>query len=167
MFAVNENYKFYPLRMAKRDPQNTIDLFLYEEDGKCHYSLTKNLSRLFRSQITSRTNGTIHICKKCFTHFSKGELFQKHIEYCSSNETVAVKMPPRNSKLCFNNCHKQLPILYTKTNSTDDISAIFVSKLAKVIIFFLYVKDELRAVALSPINQLLLQPRTLRYTSLK
>ena len=212
---------FYPLRTAKRDPQNTIDLFLYEEDGKCHYSLSKNLSRLFRSQITSRTNGTIHFCKKFFNHFSKGELFQKHIEYCSSNETVAVKMPPRNSKLCFNNYHKQLPIpfvlyadfecftkpmstcssnpedsykynyqkhkpsgfclyikgldpkitfkpiLYTKTNSTDDISAIFVSKLAKVTIFFLYVEDELRAVALSPINQLLLQPRTLRYTSLK
>ena len=59
------------------------------------------------------------------------------------------------------------PILYTKTNSTDDISAIFVSKLAKVTIFFLYVEDELRAVALSPINQLLLQPRTLTYTSLK
>ena len=181
VFSVNENYKFYPLRMAKRDPQNTIDLFLYEEDGKCHYSLTKNLSRLFRSQITSRTNGTIHICKKCFTHFSKGELFQKHAEYCSSNEAAAVKMPPRNSKLCFNNYHKQLPIpfvvyadfecftkpmstcspnpedsynynyqkhepsgfclyikgidpnisfkpiLYTKTKSTDDIPAIFVS----------------------------------------
>ena len=130
-------------------------------------------------------------------------------------------MPPRNSKLCFNNYHKQLPIhfvlyadfecftnpmstcssnpedsykynyqkhepsrfclyikgldpkitfkpiLYAKTNSTDDISAMFVSKLAKVTIFFLYVEDELRAVALSPINQLLLQPRTLRYTSLK
>ena len=83
MFSVNENNMIYPLRTAKRDPQNTIDLFLYEEDGKCHYSLSKRLSRLFRSQITSRTNGTIHICKKCFTHFSKGELFQKHIEYCS------------------------------------------------------------------------------------
>ena len=186
VFLVNENNKFYPLRMAKRDPQNTIDLFLYEEDGKCHYSLIKNFSSLFRSQIASPTNGQIYICKKCFTHFSKGELFQKHIEYCSSNEIVAVKMPPRNSKLCFNNYHKQLPIpfvvyadfecftkpkctccpnpedsynynyqkhepsgfclyikgldaeitfkpiLYTKTNSADDIPAIFVSKLAKV-----------------------------------
>ena len=110
MFSVNENNKFYPLRMAKRDPQNTIDLFLYEEDGKYHYSLIKNFSRLFRSQIRSRTSGQIYICKKCFTHFSKGELFQKHAEYCSSNEIVAVKMPPRNTKLCFDNYHKQLPI---------------------------------------------------------
>ena len=110
VFSVNDNNKFYPLRMAQRNPQETIDLFLYEEDGKYHYSLIRNFSRLFRSQITSRTNGKIHICKRCFTHFSKEELFQKHIEYCSTNETVCVKMPPRNTKLRFNNYHKQLPI---------------------------------------------------------
>ena len=172
--------------MALRDPQKAIDLFLYEEDGRSHYSLIKNFSRLFRSQITSRTNEPIQICKRCFTHFTKEELLIEHIRYCSSNETVAVKLPPKNTKLCFNNYHKQLPIpfviyadfecftkpmssccpnpensysynyqkhepsgfclyikgidpnisfkpiLYTKTNSTDDIPAIFVSKLAKV-----------------------------------
>ena len=110
VFSVNENNKFYPLRMAKRNPQETIDLFLYEEDGRSHYSLIKHFSRLFRSQITSRTNGQIFICKKCFTHFSKEELFQKHIEYCSANETVAVKMPSRNTMLHFKNYYKQLPI---------------------------------------------------------
>ena len=110
VFSVNENNKFYPLRMAQKDPQETIDLFLYEEDGRYHYSLIKSFSRLFRSQITSRTNRRIYICKRCFTHFSKEELFQRHIQYCSSNETVAVKMPTKNSKLSFNNYHKQLPI---------------------------------------------------------
>ena len=110
VFSVNEKNKFYPLRMANRNFQETIDLFLYEENSKYHYSLIKSFSRLFRSQITSRTNGQIHICKRCFTHFSKEELFQKHIEYCSNNETVAVKMPPINSKLSFNNYYKQLPV---------------------------------------------------------
>ena len=110
VFSANENDKFYPLRMAQRNPQETIDLFLYEEDGKYHYSLIKSFSRLFRSQITTRTNGKIYICKRCFTHFSKEELFQKHIQYCSSNESVAVKMPTRNSKLGFSNYYKQLPI---------------------------------------------------------
>ena len=185
VFSVNENKKFYPLRMAQRNPQETIDLFLYEEDGKYHYSLIRNFSRLFRSQITSRTNGKIYICKRCFTHFSKEELFQKHIEYCSTNETVCVKMPPRNAKLSFNNCDKQLPIpfvvyadfecftkpmntcspnpedsynynyqkhepsgfclyikgivpnifapiTYTKKKDTDNIAAVFVSKLADI-----------------------------------
>ena len=110
VFSVNENNKFYPLRKANRNPQETIDLFLYEKDGQSHYSLIKHFYRLFRSQITSRTNGQIFICKKCFTHFSKEELFQKHIEYCSTNETVAVKMPLRNTMLHFKNYYKQLPI---------------------------------------------------------
>ena len=110
VFSVNEKNRFYPPRMANRNPQETIDLFLYEKNSNYHYSLIKNFSRLFRSQITSRTNGKIHICKRCFTHFSKEKLFQKHIEYCSNNETVAVKMPPINSKLSFNNYYKQLPV---------------------------------------------------------
>ena len=110
VFSVNERNKFYPLRMAQRDPQKTIDLFLFEEDGKYHYSLIKSFSRLFRSQITSRTNGKIHICKRCFTHFSKEELFQRHIEYCSSSESVVVKMTAKNSKLGFKNYFKKLPI---------------------------------------------------------
>ena len=110
VFSVNEKNKFYPLRMTQRNPQKTIDLFLYEENSKYHYSLIKNFSRLFRSQITSRTNGQTYICKKCFTHFSKEQLFQKHISYCSTNETVAVRMPPKKTMLCFNNYHKQLPV---------------------------------------------------------
>ena len=90
--------------------KQNLDLFLYEKDGKYHYSLIKNFSRLFRSQITTRTNEPIYICKRCFTHFTKKELLTKHIKYCSSNETVAVKMPPRNTFLNFRNYNKQLPI---------------------------------------------------------
>ena len=182
VFSVNDSNKFYPLRMANRNPQKTIDLVLHEQEGKYHCSLIKNFSRLFRSQITSRTNGQICICKKCFTHFSKEELYQKHISYCSTSETVAVRMPLRNTKLHFQNYFKQFPIPFVdyanfecftkpmntcspnpedsytynyqkhepsgfclyikgidpnisfepKTKSTDDIPAIFVSKLKKV-----------------------------------
>ena len=110
VFSVNENKNFYPLRMAERDCLNTIDLFLYEEDGVSHYSLIKNFTRLIKTQKTASKNGTIFICKKCFTHYTKEELLQKHILYCSNNETVSVKMPPRNTMLGFKNYHKQLPI---------------------------------------------------------
>ena len=160
--------------------------FFYEQDGVSHYSLIKSFTRLVKSQITSSKNGLFYICKKCFTHFTKYELLQKHILYCSSNETVSVRMPPKNTMLCFKNYHKQLPIpfvvyagfecftkpintcspnpeksynynyqkhepsgfcfyikgidpsikfepiIYTKTKSTNDISKIFVFKLAKV-----------------------------------
>ena len=110
VFSVNDNKKFYPLRMANKDPEETIDLFYYEKEGKYHYSLIKNFSRLFRSQITKRTNEPIHICKRCFTHFTKKEFLSKHIKYCSSNETVAVKMPPRQTFLKFENYNRQFPI---------------------------------------------------------
>ena len=109
VFSV-DNRIFYPLRMVKKDCLNTIDLFLYEEEGKFHYTLIKNISRLLRSQITSRTNEPIQICKRCFSHFTKYELLQKHIEYCSNNETVSVKMPKQDTMLYFKNYDKQLPV---------------------------------------------------------
>ena len=110
VFSVNESKKFYPLRMAERDCLNTIDLFFHEEDGDSHYSLIKNFHRLIKSQKTKSLNGKIFICKRCFTHFTKEELLEKHIKYCSNNETVFVKMPETNTMLYFKNYHKQLPI---------------------------------------------------------
>ena len=188
VFSVNDN-KFYPLRMAEKDCLNTIDLFFFlEKDGVSHYSLIKNFTRLVKSQITSSKNGSVFICKKCFSHFTKNELLKKHILYCSNNETVVVNMPPQNTMLGFKNYHKQLPIpfvvyadfecftkpmntcspnpkesytynyqkhepsgfcfyikgivpnitfkpiIYTKTNSDDNVAEIFVNKLAKVTI---------------------------------
>ena len=110
VFSINENNKIYPLRHNEKDCQKTIDLFLFSKDEKQHYSLIKNFSRLTRSQITSDTTRKLHICKKCLTHFTKQDLFEKHLLYCSKNETVAVKMPTKNSILNFQNHFKKLPI---------------------------------------------------------
>ena len=69
VFSVNGYKKFYPLRMAEKDCLNTIDLFLYEEDGVSHYSLIKSFTRLIKSQITSSKNGSFYICKKMLYSF--------------------------------------------------------------------------------------------------
>ena len=106
----NDGMTIYPLRMAERDCKNTIDLFLHEEDGDSHYSLIKNFHRLIKSQLTKSKDGKIFICKRCFTHFTKEELLEKHIKYCSNNQTVSVKMPEPNTMLYFKNYYKQLPI---------------------------------------------------------
>ena len=103
VFSVNDNNKIYPLRINQKDCLKTTDLFLFSEDEKKHYSLIKNFSRLVRSQITSDTTRKLHICKKCLTHFTKQDLFEKHLSYCNKNETVAVKMPTKNSILKFQN----------------------------------------------------------------
>ena len=107
---LDDNRIFYPLKMAEKDCLNTIDLFLYEEEGKFHYTLIKNISRLLRSQITSRTDEPIQLCERCFSHFTKYELLEKHIKYCSNNDTVFVKMPKENTMLYFKNYDKQLPV---------------------------------------------------------
>ena len=122
VFTVDDKKRFYPLKIANKDHIKTIDLFYYQspsersqgvlgdEIPQAHYSLIKNFSRLFRSQITTRTNEPMQICKRCFTHFTKKELLSKHIKYCSSYETAAVKMPPRQTFLKFENYNKQFPI---------------------------------------------------------
>ena len=71
VFSEDDKMIIYPLREAKRDCKNTIDLFLYEEDGATHYTLIKNFHRLIRSQKTVSSNGKIFICKRCFSHSLK------------------------------------------------------------------------------------------------
>ena len=110
VFSVNDNNKICPLRINKKDCQKTIDLFLFSKDEKQHYSLIKNFSRLTRSQITSDTIRKLHICKKCLTHFTKQDLFEKHLIYCRKNEAAAVKMPTKNSIVNFQNHFKKLQI---------------------------------------------------------
>ena len=92
--------------------KKSIDLFLFSEDENQHYQLIKNFSRLVRSQITSDRR-KLHICKKCLRHYTKQDLLEKHSKYCSKNETVAVKMPTKNSIIKFQNHFKKLPIPFT------------------------------------------------------
>ena len=185
VFSEDGNMIIYPLREANRDCKNTIDLFLYEEDGATHYTLIRNFHRLIRSQKTTSHNGEMFICKRCFSHYTKEELLEKHIKYCSNNQTALITMPKPNTMLYFKNYHKQLPIpfvvyadfecftkpmnscspnpkesynynyqkhepsgfcfyvkgvvdkkikpiIYTKTSEDEDISKVFVEKLAEV-----------------------------------
>ena len=112
VFYLDERNEFRPLReIKKKDCKNTIDLFLNEKDGKYHYCLIKNFHRLIRSQKTGSNNGKLFICKRCFSHYSKEELLDKHIEYCSNNKTAVVEMPkPEKALLHFKNYYKQLPV---------------------------------------------------------
>ena len=41
VFSINDNNKFYPLRINQKDCQQSIDL-LYEQDGVSHYSFIKH-----------------------------------------------------------------------------------------------------------------------------
>ena len=49
--SINDNNKIYPLRLNKKDPKKSIDLFLFSEDENQHYSLIKKLYKI--SEITN------------------------------------------------------------------------------------------------------------------
>ena len=99
------------MRINKKDCQKSIDLFLYSKDGKQHYSLIKNFSRLVRSQKT-KDSRKMFICKRCFSHNSKEELLEKHIKYCGNNEIALIRMPAKkkNSILKFKHHFKKIPL---------------------------------------------------------
>ena len=109
VFSLDDNNNIYPLRLNEKDCVKTIDLFLFSKDNKQHYSLIKNFTRLVRSQIT-KDKRKIFICKKCLSHYTTKDLFEKHKFYCGQNETVVVKMPTKNNILKFKNYFKKLPI---------------------------------------------------------
>ena len=81
VFSIDDKNKIYSLRHNQKDCQNSIDLFLYSEDEKQHYSLIKNFSRLVRSQITKDTTRKLHFCKKCLSHYTKEDLLEKQLSY--------------------------------------------------------------------------------------
>ena len=110
VFYLDEKNCICPTRSAKRDCKNTIDLFLIQENEKSHYTLIKNFHRLIRSQKTGSNNAKLFICKRYFWHFSKEELLDKHIEYCSNNKTAVVELPEPGTMLHFKNYYKQLPV---------------------------------------------------------
>ena len=110
VFYEEDKNNIHPLRELKRDCKNTIDLFLIEDEGKKHYTLVKNFHGLIRSQKTTSHNGKIFICNRCLSHFTKEELLDKHIKYCSNNTTAVVKMPEKDTMLYFKNYYKKLPI---------------------------------------------------------
>ena len=96
VLSVNDNNIIYSLKHNEKDPLKSIDLFLFSKDEQQHYCRINNFLRLVRSQITSNTSSKLHICKKCLSHYTKQDLFKKHIRYCRQNETVTVKMPIKN-----------------------------------------------------------------------
>ena len=111
VFSVSDNNTFYPIRMTEKDVREQLIYFSIKRmENPTVNSFISSFNRLFRTQITQSKNGEVNICKKYFSHFTKQELFEKHIAYCSTNETVAVKMPSRNTTLKFQNQYKQLPI---------------------------------------------------------
>ena len=82
----------HPLRISEVERGHNIDHFLIEEDGKKHYSLIKNRSRLLSRQVAKDKKPNV-FCRRCLNHFPNNEKLEVHKEYCSRKECVKIEIP--------------------------------------------------------------------------
>ena len=75
VFSVNDNNKIYPLRINQKDCQKTVDLFLFSEDEKQHYSLIKKLFKIGEITIYFKYNKkTSYLQRMSHSFYQTGSL---------------------------------------------------------------------------------------------
>ena len=78
------------------DALRCVNLLLFSDGEKQHYCWAKNLSRLLAAQ--RRKDGYKRVyCLRCFNHFSKPDMIDKHEEYCVQ-EKVVITLPKKMMK---------------------------------------------------------------------
>ena len=103
--------KSFQILKAPKDSRESIDLFLVTKDGRSHYTLIKNLSRLISTSLTkTRVIGGVFICKRCLCHFKVKHRFEAHEKYCNHNKAVRVRMPPKDKFIFFDHFKNKYPI---------------------------------------------------------
>jgi len=93
----NKEKKVIPIRLTKKLEAKHINLLLIkdEENENSHYTLIKNYSRLFSSQLTNH-HGAIYPCFFCNHACQSKEIQQRHMKKCqqlTNHSEPSVKMP--------------------------------------------------------------------------
>ena len=103
--------KSFQILKAPKDSIKSINLFLVKNDGKSHYTLINNLSRLISSSLTkTRVAGGVFICKRCLCHFKVKHMFESHVKYCNQNKAVRIRMPPKDKFISFDHFKNKYPV---------------------------------------------------------
>ena len=86
-----------------------INLMLIERNGNRHYTWIKNFNRMLFDQ--TKYEGRKYFCETCLYGYSKESLLNAHKPDCQGiiKRAVKIEMPEPNTKLKFQNHHKQLP----------------------------------------------------------
>ena len=80
VYALTDSGAIDPLCISDLLPTEVtmhVDLLLIEK----HYVLIRNLSRLVRSQVTSREHAH-YVCRRCLHFCTSAEILEKHMERC-------------------------------------------------------------------------------------
>ena len=99
----------YPLRVSKAVYKECINLLLISKEEKKHYCLIKSMSRLLSSQKSTKQHKKF-FCLRCLNSFGTQELLDKHLQLCGDSEAVRVKMPEKETLVCFKNNHRKMDV---------------------------------------------------------
>ena len=95
------------LRQSKETYKDVLNLLLIERDGKSHYVLIKDFSRLMFNKTKDRNKK--HFCERCFQNFSSDNVLMRHKKDCIIvNGGQATKMPKEGTFACFKNHNNSL-----------------------------------------------------------
>ena len=95
------------LRQSKETYKDVLNLLLIERDGKSHYVLIKDFSRLMFNKTKDRNKK--HFCERCFQNFSSDKVLMCHKKDCIIvNGGQATKMPKEGTFACFKNHNNRL-----------------------------------------------------------
>ena len=108
VFGYEEREPF-PIYISKENFKNQMSLLLITEEENKHYALIKYFNNFMHKQ--TKYNGRKHFSMYCLQCFTSEDILIRHKENCINiNGKQAIKMPEKNSKLKFENFHKQLSI---------------------------------------------------------
>ncbi|VDI43459.1 Hypothetical predicted protein [Mytilus galloprovincialis] len=98
--------QIYPLRISKNTGSRHVDLLFLTNESKQHYCWIKSLSRLLSCQFSEHGH-ELFFCRRCLSHFSRQDIPDEHMEYCSQKDAVRIEMPEEGTHIAFHN-HKKL-----------------------------------------------------------
>ena len=97
----------YILRSGvSKDGKTVCNLLLTSDGENQHYSLIHNMSRLLSSQ-TTKHDGEMFYCLRCFNHFPTEKSLDRHLEYCTKQDVIKTVLPKKGEFLIFKN-HKHI-----------------------------------------------------------
>ena len=105
-----ENNEIYPLRITKLKGKKHINLLFLQEGNLSHFCLITDLNRFLSRTKSAKTKS--FFCWYCLCSFTRQDLLNKHIVYCSVNGEQKIELPEKgkNDVLKFTDFRKQMLI---------------------------------------------------------
>lgn len=105
-----EEEEVCPLYISEKQNLDEINLLLVYDGEKQHYCFIRSFSRVLGDM--TKYGVASFCCYQCFHHFSREDLLNKHVEFCSKHVPQAVRIPSENYIILqFSSIHLQHPIL--------------------------------------------------------